>query len=301
MAEKNITQVYCLMGYECDNNCLFCAIGGHQGHVLTEDIKSFLSENMIQNGNVLLTGGEPSIRPDFIEVAKYLKETYNANISILTHAMQFADAKFADAACEYLDVAHCSFYAHNERMYDYVTRGKNTFSRTVDGIKNLIDHDVDTNVRTLANIRPTYRFLEKITDIAIQTFDLDKICFSGVDICGNVLKYPGIVVPLSQSQSFLEKAILKSDLLGAVPQIIFYPLCLLSQQSRELLYHTKIDTEISSYIANDVCECESKTYDFAYGRRCDICMLRNKCGGVWRLYLKKYGENELRPIGGLFR
>lgn len=290
------TDLYCLMGYQCNNSCLFCATGTVGKGLSTAEIINFIDANLCEGGHVLFTGGEPTIRSDFAEVVKYTKDTYNARISILTNSTMFADSKFADDVCPYIDTAQCSFYAHDLALHDYVVQNPGSYVKAVAGIRALIDHDVHVNVRTLVNLRQTFRYLPVITETVRELFGVNQIWYSGLDICGNVLKNPDIVVRLSVAEYYLEKAIETARDLRMNVHLMFYPLCLLTPMHRSMVQPVHMMDTIKSYISDECKHTADHGYDFAFGKRCAKCARQQTCPGVWSKYLEKYGERELSPI-----
>lgn len=284
------------MGYQCNNSCLFCATGTSGKGLSTSEIISFIDDNLCENGHILFTGGEPTIRKDFPEIVKYTKDTYNARITILTNSSMFSDHSFADEVCGYIDTAECSFYAHDPAVNDYVTQNPGGYAKTVAGIQALVKHDVTVHVRTLINLRPTFRQLPDITEAIHDLFGVDKIWYSGLDLCGNLLSHPELVVKLQTAEYYLEKAIDVAKDNRMAPHLMFYPLCLLSPYHRSLVIPETERGNIKSYIS-DQCEYnKGHGYDYAFGKRCSSCRQKPSCYGVWANYLSKYGENELNPI-----
>lgn len=290
------TDVYCLMGYQCNNSCLFCATGTEGPGLSTDEIIRFIDSNLGDGGSILFTGGEPTIRKDFLDVVKYTKDTYNARITILTNSTMFADARFANEVCGYIDTAECSFYAHDPFVHDYVVQNQGSYMKTVGGIRALIDHDVEVHVRTLINLRQTFRSLPDITQSIHDLFGVDKIWYSGLDLCGNLLLHPEMVVKLQTAEYYLEKAIEVANDLRMAPHLMFYPLCLLSKYYRSLVIPETNRGVITSYIS-DQCERSSERgYDYAFGKHCRGCSQKSACYGVWSNYLAKYGDSELNPL-----
>ncbi len=284
------------MGYQCNNNCLFCATGTSNDGLTTDEIITFIDEHLCHGGDVVFTGGEPTIRKDFIEIVKYTKDTYNAGITILTNSTMFADVKFADEICGYIDMAQCSFYAHEAKLHDYIVQNQGSYEKTVAGIQSLLDHGVSIHVRTLINLRHTFRLMPDLTKSVNDLFGVDNIWYSGLDLCGNLLSHPKAVVKLQTAEYYLEKAIEMARDTNMKPHIMFYPLCLLSQYHRSLVHPISLTSVIKSYISDDCESAEEKNYDYAFGKRCRSCTQRNRCPGVWSNYLSKYGDYELDPI-----
>ena len=87
--------LYCAIGYVCNEHCRFCPCSEGSVNVpsLTYDeicstIRRAIEERGVEN--ILLSGGEPTIHPEFFRILEFIKGL-NVNISMLTNALRLAD------------------------------------------------------------------------------------------------------------------------------------------------------------------------------------------------------------------
>ena len=87
--------IYCLLGFSCNNNCVFCATGDGNGDLETQEVIDFLSSRVQTNDIVLFSGGEPTIREDIVSLTE-LFTALGGKVELLSNARRFApaDAEF---------------------------------------------------------------------------------------------------------------------------------------------------------------------------------------------------------------
>lgn len=280
-----MTYLHVTTGSQCPNRCLFCATGDIKSTLSYDEIINSIDQKIAGTTGVLLTGGEPSAHPDFIPIIKYIKETHDLKISIMTNSIPFANDELVNAAAQYIDRAECSFYSYAESLYTHLTQNKHAYQRTVAGIQNLIDSGVGVHVKTLVNLHPVYRTIDRTTRAIDTLFDIDKIIYSGVDVCGSVMMYPNIIIKLNRAAPYLTRALDVAIQRGITPHLMFYPLCLVVPHQRR-------------FIVSEIENTSNKPYDNIHPRKCDRCSQTERCSGVWENYIKKYGDHELKPIEG---
>jgi len=184
-------------GFLCNNNCRFCA-QGHQkrfGNKGTEELKKYLFQ-AAQEGYraVVFTGGEPTIRPDIIDLVTYAKNLGFKLIQLQSNGRCFAQLGF----CEEIIAAGANefspaLHGPNPRIHDYLTRSKGAFIQTVRGIRNLkkLRQKVMTNtVITKTN----YRYLPQIARLLVR-LKVDQFQMAFVHAIGNAEKNFVSVVP----------------------------------------------------------------------------------------------------------
>ena len=72
------------------------------------------------------TGGEPTIRKDFLEIALYAKST-NHKVALQTNGTRFSDWEFAQGACNVIDYVLIAIHSHNPETHNSIVRA---FART---------------------------------------------------------------------------------------------------------------------------------------------------------------------------
>jgi len=127
--------------FKCNNHCKFCVQGDKRQWCLdksTDEIKTILRESKGNFGEVVFTGGEPTIRADIIELVSYAK-SLGYKILIQTNGRMFAYKDFCINMIKAgADVFAISIHGHKAELHDYLTSAKGSFEQSTSGIRNLL-------------------------------------------------------------------------------------------------------------------------------------------------------------------
>lgn len=141
-------QIYLLLTETCNLNCDYC-IRGKKARVFIEKERLFKiikeNEKNFRNAQILLTGGEPTLHPDFLEILNYVKE-YTRDVSINTNG-----------TIDVFDVLPHSKKIHiqisldgREEIHDKL-RGSGSFKTTWHNIQKIDKSGFNYNVATVIN------------------------------------------------------------------------------------------------------------------------------------------------------
>jgi MoaA/NifB/PqqE/SkfB family radical SAM enzyme len=127
------------VGFSCNNDCIHCVVSDKKfaGDMSTPEIISILESIHDQYGQVTFTGGEPTIRKDFIKLLKKARSS-GLRINLQTNGRQFKDRDFAANSTAFLDNILIALHSHDEKQHDLITGKKGSWQETVQGIKNLV-------------------------------------------------------------------------------------------------------------------------------------------------------------------
>lgn len=278
-----------ILSSKCQNNCKFCATGKLNHTLVANNVIDFLD---IHDGDsVLLTGGEPTLYKDFINVAKYIHDL-GGSVEILTNSIKFADNKFCEAATPYIDSAQCSFYSWSDSVTAYLTGNKAAYAKTITGIHNLIDSSVNVEIKTLVNLRPCFRTLDLTVDKIISEFGLSTVWLSGCDFVGNLQINHGLMVPLKRCSIYLNRAMDIATDNQVKVEVMYLPLCIMSSRNQKLVVSRPGGSEIGAYLSDEDCG-NVEAYDFTYGQECIMCGMKDKCTGIWSKYMNLYNGGNI--------
>jgi AdoMet-dependent heme synthase len=134
--------------HRCNLRCVHCyLVPRNEPELETEEIANLLRE-LADMGSLflLLTGGEPLVRPDFFDIVDHARKLGFA-VRLLTNAT-LIDAKAArrirQASIQEVGI---SLYGATARTHDTVTRARGSFERTIDGIGALTNAGVRVHVK----------------------------------------------------------------------------------------------------------------------------------------------------------
>ena len=171
--------------YGCNNQCPHCYNEANRfsmPSLMLEDWERVF-DKVADLGipHVILTGGEATLHPDFLDIVRYADQKgmivgLNSNGRYLSHRPFIESA--AQAGLNHVQVTLGSCYAdvHNEMM------GADSFGQTVRGITTAIESGVHviTNTTMMAsNIGRVEELIDFIYDLGIRTFAMNGMIYSG--------------------------------------------------------------------------------------------------------------------------
>ncbi|MHA1831800.1 MAG: radical SAM protein, partial [Candidatus Helarchaeota archaeon] len=169
----------------CNNNCQFCIIGKTDGQVFDVNaIKHELLNGVKENcTKVVLSGGEPTIHPNFLDIVHLAKKVGYQKIQVITNGRMFSYINFLNKAVKNgLTEVTFSIHGHNAKIHDELTNVKGSFSQTIQGIKNAILYQKKGKLYVNADIvinKKNYKFLPSIIkflySLGIREIDLLQV------------------------------------------------------------------------------------------------------------------------------
>lgn len=295
---SELSSLHCLLGYSCNNDCLFCATGGnHKSDLSTQEVHDFLTQHLSYRARVLFTGGEPTIRQDVVQLSDFAHREFDAQISMLSNARRFCDAKFTNRMIDSgLSWVGASLYSHVEPFHDELTCRKGSYAETIAGIRSLEDSGVRVQVRTLLT-RPTFTSMPETVDFIASNFDNVEIGISAMDVVGNALQNRDTMVPrLSKAAPYVGKSIDVARNRGLGISVTNFPMCLLEPHHRTAVNPRAVMHATVRYKSPRALQLRrDKSCTVGLHEKCRTCSIRNTCSGTWQSYVSIYGDQELRP------
>ncbi|GEM_PF-491155 len=164
----------------CNQRCTFCLDSMNQdgSYIDVDSLKAYIAlGRKMGRQRLILSGGEASVHPAYIELIRYGKQVGYEWIQTVTNGMMFAYKKFARAcAAAGLDEATVSMHGHTAKLQDKLTGTPGAFVTGIKGIQNLQGTGrVVVNVDVVIN-KQNYKHLPEIIEfyynMGIREFDL---------------------------------------------------------------------------------------------------------------------------------
>jgi pyruvate-formate lyase-activating enzyme len=162
----------------CNNRCSFCLdSGAHDGQpVPLEQVKRRIDEGRARGATrLILSGGEPTIHPAFLDLIRYGGQQGYTWIQCVTNGRMFSYERFArDAMGAGLREATFSMHAHDRETYKALT-GVDAFVQALRGLTRLIDLGAIVSVDivlTSLNLPRLKEILEFYIRLGVLEFDL---------------------------------------------------------------------------------------------------------------------------------
>ena len=275
--------------YECNNNCLMCTTV-RSGYLKKDvswtrsltDLKKTIDACDPQLRTFCFTGGEPTVRPDIIELVQYvLQKLPVTKVNLITNGRMLAYPDFVDKLISAgLKNYILPIHAHASGLHDFITQADGSFEQTKKGILNLLEYDTDLEIRIVIHAL-NYVYLKETAQFIVNTFGKNiRIVFLYFDITGTAyLNRNRLVVKQTKVVPYLENAVdfLVSESVNI--RIYHFPLCILKPLYRRFAaWRSVSDKRIE------------------LPKQCRDCSSRNDCSRIWKTYAHIVGTEEFRAI-----
>jgi radical SAM protein with 4Fe4S-binding SPASM domain len=287
------------LGFSCNNDCLFCAQGFRKRaeNKTAKTIKEELSKNAEEYHEVVLTGGEPTIRNDIFELVAFAKKKGYQVIKLQSNGRSFHDLPFCrkiiDSGANAFSI---SIHGPTAEIHDFLTTKKGSFNQTKEGIKNLIELGQYVATNTVIT-KQNYRHLPDIAKMLSNLYP-DQSQFAFIHPMGSAEKNIDIVMPkMSNVIEYLKLAIdiLKES--GIEPRAEAIPPCMLLGYEK---YTTEQYINVKKIVDLGYCIDDwsfvRKTQSKKKFKQCKDCCYFLTCEGPWKEYPEKMGSSEFKPV-----
>ena len=301
---------------ECNENCLFCVKGGENEPTrylnTAESKKAILKAAKEGWEHIFFDGGEPTIRPDLIELITFAKESGFRKVTLLTNAVKLSDESYAGEIMKVAQKPNFNFnfsislHSHKKEISEYLVGKKETFDKTIKGIENIARMGGNISIYHII-CRYNFKDLPGFVDFLKKKFPKTRnICFSFIYPEGAARENKHIFPKLSKVDPYLQKALKKteeSEMTFTIATCGILPLCYLrgyeiytiNQQKNEKPENVKI---IDSAKEENFILATQKFHEKTKVKnsRCGLCLLDKMCSGIWNFYAGIHGVDELKPI-----
>ena len=297
--KPTIERVDVKTGFNCNNRCRFCVQGNKRdlyGNKSTDEVKKTLEDARKDSDSIVFTGGEVTIRKDFLELVAYAKSLDFRIIQVQTNGRmlayrEFAEKTIAAGANEFSPALH----GHTPELHDWLTGAKGAFKQTVKCIKNLKELGQPIITNTVIT-RSNYRHLPEIAQILIHLGVL-QYQFAFVHSLGTAKEYFGSVTP---RMTFIEPYVKKGLALGRQRGVMglteAVPYCFMKGYENSVAETYMPRTKIfdAKMVLDDYTEYRW-TQGKVHGPPCQECTWNKVCEGPWKEYPEHYGWGEFVP------
>ena len=318
------------VGYTCNNNCIHCIVKPRIDSIKRNDedmdfsykeiISMIKSKEFSEAKRVVLTGGEITIRKDFIRILKYIRKLYPTKfIAIQTNGRNLSKNNLIEKMIGIPNIALIIAIHGFEETHNVISNsGKNAYTETMVTLKKLFKDRIlgdkvanDSRIEIVLS-KQNYKEVpvlcqEMISDYTVSSIgisyphaecmDEDKIYEwypSYKDIGSSIEDYYNLVVSNPTTKFSVEE----------------FPKCIWRDSNGKLLDLSKMKNYLSveeSTVLNNTTVTFSKTeknatYNDYFNNahkhidECEKCILRNNCIGVWYENLDFYKGIGLKSI-----
>lgn len=169
--------------FDCNNRCTFCLDSDtHDGEIRDRDeVKQQILEGRKKGATrLILSGGEPTIHPNFVDFVKLGARAGYRKIQTVTNGRLFSYPEFLSRCLE-AGLGEITFSLHgpNARIHDALVGVKGAFDQEVAALEAaLADGRPIVNVDIVinrGNVKQLPAMLEKFTKMGVREFDLLQV------------------------------------------------------------------------------------------------------------------------------
>lgn len=291
---------------ECNQHCVFCAAPPADKELSLAEIKEKIKElKGLGTTDVMLTGGEPTLREDLLEILEFCRELEFPEITIQTNGYLLHDAGLLKGIKETTNVKfNVSLHTCNPETFGKISTKPEHFKGLISGLRNIGRMGMwayPTIVISSLNFRELPELVEFIND----NFDyMTHLSFNYIDPTCRAKENPWTVPRYSETEIYIHKAVALMKEYRMSFRIERLPLCYMagfeeySSDIRRPVFNEKrimshLKTEHDSIRENIHVEVES---NFMHAGQCRACWLSNICPGINPNYTEIHGTGELYPV-----
>lgn len=298
------------LGYACNNECIHCIIQDQKKNTMikrkienrmTDECFHEIDDSFDRGSRALvITGGEPTIRNDFIKIVLYAKRK-GMYVAVQTNARKFSNEQFCEQVVPYIDSVIFALHGSHKKIHDSVTRKEDSFEETIQGIKNLIHYKADISLTGKIVIsKKNYLDLSNIL-LLFNSLGVKNVNIAFPHACESMLKEYDKIVPY---YSELEEQIRQCVEISQEENMVIDFETILPCALREK-YDIKYFADYKNYlVGSEVRQLDSDTLNWNTVRKqlkqkinvCKDCIYNDFCEGYWLEYIMLRGESEFLPI-----
>lgn len=168
------------IGFACNNHCRFCldaSILHDRPFIEVAEVRARIDQGReIGATRLILSGGEASIHPDFVELVRYGKAVGYRRVQTITNGRMFAYGDLLHRAVEAgLGEITFSLHSHRAEVHDRLTGVKGAFAQAVRGLRGALAADVVVSVDIVINrenVATLAETVEWFARMGVSEFDL---------------------------------------------------------------------------------------------------------------------------------
>ena len=166
----------------CNNNCIFCFSKNNIkiGNLRLNKIEKILDDGLSEGcSGLIISGGEPTIHPKFIELISLAKKKGYKHVRVITNGRMFSYSSFLRRAKQAgLDEIAFSIHGHNAKLHDYITGTKGSYNQVIRAVKLAHKLKIPMKINVVVN-KKNIKYLKDIvltfSELGIKTIGLLQI------------------------------------------------------------------------------------------------------------------------------
>jgi len=296
-------QLFMEITKKCNQNCIFCIHPYNRKDATDVDfefIKKRIREAIKEKVDYfLISGGEPTMHKNILEIVSYAKKLKIKNIELQSNGQNLSNMSFVKKLKKNgITKINVSFHAHTEKLLNSIRGVNKGYHKTIRGMKNCLKAGIKLGI-IIVNCSENYKKLPGLIKFIDKNFaEADNINISLVAPEGRVLNNTKLVMKYSDFKPYLIKAleICKKSKIKNFDVSSTVPLCLVDGYENHVIStiflltkHVIIDDHCNVLKIKDIKSKEFNNLDdnlAGKAPQCSKCTLNSICVG----FFPKYGE-----------
>ncbi len=169
--------------FDCNDRCVFCLDADtHDGRIRGRaEVKAQILDGRRKGAErLILSGGEPTMHPDFVEFVRLGRSAGYSRVQTVTNGRMFAYREFLTRAID-AGLGEITFSIHgpDAKIHDALVGVKGAFDEEIAGLRHALDDgrvivNIDVCVMR-ANVRHLPEMLRRFTAMGVREFDLLQV------------------------------------------------------------------------------------------------------------------------------
>jgi len=169
--------------FDCNDRCVFCLDADtHDGRIRGRaEVKAQILDGRRKGAErLILSGGEPTIHPDFVDFVRLGHAAGYRKVQTVTNGRMFAYREFLTRAID-AGLGEITFSIHgpDAKIHDALVGVKGAFDEEIEGLRHALDDgrvivNIDVCVNR-ANVKHLPEILRRFTAMGVREFDLLQV------------------------------------------------------------------------------------------------------------------------------
>lgn len=302
--------IYMAIWYKCNQACKGCPCTQNvdRGKNMSFDDVKELTEKAIEGRddpiNITVSGGEPTLHPDFMRIMNYFK-SQDVFVTILTNAEKFSDINFCNEFISNIAILRTrivtTIHSSRPEIHEEQNHSVGSFQKSINGLKYLFKKGIGITIKhciTSVNYKDTYDFINFIDSEFHPSVNLQLF---GLDYCGLTKEQAkGLYCDYKTMQPFIECALdFCIDMIGRNgrdTKIYNIPLCWVDPYYWPLFEMNSNKASYSIYFDPTTEISEFSDGSGKYSEKCKKCYVYDICPGTYRSLFEYFGDSAVSEI-----
>lgn len=288
--------------FKCNAKCIFCVAGVPDA---MRDTQVFSNKeevfNELQKGfkqgyrKLCLSGGEPTIYENLLEVVKKAKSLGYVYVEVKTNGIKLKDYEFvSDMANAGVDVFCIAIQGPNSEIHDKLVGVPGAFDAIMSAVESV--HSLGKTLVTPTCIQKgNYKALPRTIEL-LKEINTSFVTPTFIETSGSALQHFNDLIPkYSEVIPYLYEAIDKLNEGKIKFRLHGFPMCVIPKYEFYSLDLFRKNDRLAGTDINDYSQYEKENFR-AKCSKCEECVVSCLCSGPWLNYAKIYGFDEFKPI-----